>query len=92
MLASAETEPWVVRSRPGIVAFGTSPGRTVLDEMAETLDTPAGISLPDYRASLMRRFGNSARSRCSTSSRTQMHDAAGAAPTSGNHRDAAPGR
>jgi fructuronate reductase len=31
-----------------------------LDEMAETLQTPAGISLEDYRASLLRRFGNSA--------------------------------
>jgi fructuronate reductase len=31
-----------------------------LDEMGETLQTPAGISLADYRASLLRRFGNSA--------------------------------
>jgi len=31
-----------------------------MDEMAETLQTPAGISLTDYRASLLRRFGNSA--------------------------------
>ena len=28
-----------------------------LDEMAETLQPPAGISLEDYRASLLRRFG-----------------------------------
>jgi fructuronate reductase len=31
-----------------------------MDEMAETLQTPAGISLEDYRASLLRRFGNPA--------------------------------
>src|SRR5215213_1513063 len=31
-----------------------------LDEMAETLQTPRGISLAEYRASLLRRFGNSA--------------------------------
>jgi fructuronate reductase len=31
-----------------------------MDEMSETLRTPAGISLEDYRASLLRRFGNSA--------------------------------
>ena len=31
-----------------------------MDEMAETLQTPAGISFGDYRASLLRRFGNSA--------------------------------
>jgi fructuronate reductase len=31
-----------------------------MDEMAETLQTPVGISLEDYRASLLRRFGNSA--------------------------------
>jgi fructuronate reductase len=31
-----------------------------MDEMVETLQTPAGISLEDYRASLLRRFSNSA--------------------------------
>jgi len=31
-----------------------------LDEMSETLQTPTGISLEDYRASLLRRFSNSA--------------------------------
>jgi len=31
-----------------------------MDEMSETLQTPAGISLEDYRVSLLRRFANSA--------------------------------
>jgi fructuronate reductase len=31
-----------------------------MDEMAETLQTPEGISLEEYRASLLRRFGNPA--------------------------------
>jgi fructuronate reductase len=31
-----------------------------MDEMSETLQTPAGISLEEYRVSLLRRFGNSA--------------------------------
>jgi fructuronate reductase len=31
-----------------------------MDEMSETLQTPVGISLADYRASLLRRFANSA--------------------------------
>ena len=37
-----------------------SAAEAFLDEMSETLDATAGISLPDYRASLVRRFGNSA--------------------------------
>ena len=37
-----------------------SAAEAFLEEMTDTLQTPAGISLEDYRASLLSRFGNSA--------------------------------
>jgi fructuronate reductase len=37
-----------------------SAAEAFMDEMSETFQTPAGITLEDYRASLLRRFSNSA--------------------------------